>query len=96
MPPGALTRTGLLTNPNRTPAEAAAQAEDPEACVSPAPRSQIKIEMVFGTERDGELYIDPFGENCVVLEFRADFQQILASPLFVSVLHRRHNEDCPR
>ena len=48
MPPGALTRTGLLTNPKRTPAQAAAQAEDPEACVSPAPRSQIRIEMVLG------------------------------------------------
>ena len=40
--------TGLLTNSNRTPAQAAAQAEEPEACVSPAPRSQIKIEMVRG------------------------------------------------
>ncbi len=33
---------------NRTLAQAAAQAEEPEACVSPAPRSQIRMEMAFG------------------------------------------------
>ena len=42
-PPGIFTVTGLLTNPRRTAALAAAQEDEPEACVSPAPRSQIRM-----------------------------------------------------
>src|SRR5215212_4404024 len=48
VPPGILTATGLLTSPSRTAALAAAQEEDPEACVSPAPRSQMRINSSLG------------------------------------------------
>ena len=48
VPPGAFTVTGLFTSPSRTAALAAAQAEDPEAWVSPAPRSQIKMKREWG------------------------------------------------
>ena len=47
-PPGILTVTGLFTRPSRTAALAAAQEEDPEARVSPAPRSQIRMKSSFG------------------------------------------------
>src|SRR5262245_222776 len=47
-PPGIFTVTGLWTRPNRTAALAAAQEEDPEACVSPAPRSQMRMKISFG------------------------------------------------
>src|SRR5262245_48350796 len=47
-PPAIFTTTGLLTSPSRIAALAAAHEEDPEAWVSPAPRSQIKIKSSFG------------------------------------------------
>ncbi len=43
VPPGALTVTGEETKPRRTAALAAAHEEEPEAWVSPAPRSQIRM-----------------------------------------------------
>ena len=48
LPPGIFTVTGLFTNPIRTAALAAAQEEDPEAWVSPAPRSQIRMKSSLG------------------------------------------------
>src|SRR5262249_38527484 len=42
VPPGIRTTTGLATRPRRTAALAAVQDDDPDACVSPAPRSQIR------------------------------------------------------
>src|SRR6185437_10394802 len=47
-PPGIFTVTGLRTSPKRTAAPAAAQDEEPEACVSPAPRSQIRMKISLG------------------------------------------------
>lgn len=46
--PGILTVTGPFTSPSFTAALAAAQEEEPEAWVSPAPRSQIKMKISFG------------------------------------------------
>ena len=48
LPPGILTVTGLLTRPSRTAAVAAAHEEDPDACVSPAPRSQMRMKISCG------------------------------------------------
>ena len=47
-PPGIFTVTGLFTSPSRTAALAAAQDDEPEACVSPAPRSQIRMKSSLG------------------------------------------------
>ena len=47
-PPGDRTATGLATSPRRSAAQATAQAEDPDAEVSPAPRSQIRISSACG------------------------------------------------
>ena len=48
VPPGIFTVTGLFTSPRRTATLAAAQDDEPEACVSPAPRSQIRMKISFG------------------------------------------------
>lgn len=39
---------GLFTSPSRIAALAAAQEDDPEVWVSPAPRSQIRMKSSFG------------------------------------------------
>ena len=45
---GILTVTGLRTRPSRTAALAAAHEDEPEAWVSPAPRSQMRIKISCG------------------------------------------------
>ena len=67
LPPGIFTVTGLFTNPIRTAALAAAQEEDPEAWVSPAPRSQIRMKSSLGAGRHSELHVRSLREQGMVL-----------------------------
>ena len=62
-PPGIFTVTGLFANPSRTAALAAAQEEDPEAWVSPAPRSQIRMESSLGPVGTASWTLVRFGKR---------------------------------
>ena len=63
VPPGIFTVTGPFTSPRRTAALAAAQEDDPEACVSPAPRSQIRMKISFGPVGTASWTLVRFGKR---------------------------------
>ena len=63
VPPGIFTATGLVTKWSRTAALAAAQEEEPDACVSPAPRSQIKMVSSLGPVGTANWTLVRFGKS---------------------------------
>ena len=63
VPPGILTATGPCTKPSLTAALAAAQEEDPEAWVSPAPRSQMSMKISLGPVGTASCTLVRLGNN---------------------------------
>ena len=76
-PPGIDTRTGLSHQPRVTAAAPTATADDPEALVSPAPRSHTSTRITLPRVEARQLHVRPPGEPRVHLERRADSKEVV-------------------
>ena len=76
-PPGSVTVTLRSVRLVRAPHTAAAQAAEPQARVSPAPRSQVRTIEVIARGHRRERNIGAVGKDRVIFQQRADLAQIV-------------------